>query len=710
MRYLALLSFILLFIAKNGTSQTWQSINGPLESNIQDIIIKNDTIYVSSMESGGLFKKHKNDKNWVFSNISSNGELLYGLNSIEIGSNGFYYAGGPGLNFDGEYFNHFYVSDDFGKSWNPFRNGIEFFSGPALGVTEIIISRNGSIIVGFGNGIFKYSGQDEAFKLSSENDKLPLNSVSAFYEYEDTLLAGRMNGLEFSLDDGDSWTASKFDSVSVLSIGNLDNKLFLGTNNGLYYAKSINNSFEVIDDLLEVPVYSIHEYQEWLLVGTPSKLVLINPEDNSVQYLFEGVNFAPINAINSIDDTILLGTESGVLECDLLNEKCNLVGVANSRVRDLSIFKTDALFAGTIQSIYRYSIQSERWDSTSISFGSSKSILPFSKDSLYAIANDLFVQCSFQNSVCDSTQVDNGNLLVNLNTNSTGDLFVISSNSVFQSSDKGKKWDSIFDFETGKRNFESPIFAFSDSLLFFDAAEQGLVKYFLNTGEHAIIGFEETGINDYHLTSEGIIYVSAFSSIHKSTDFGESWKTLLGPQDLIGRDLLIDVLYDEDSEKLYAIALEGRVYVSKDEGKSWGINEGMLLIHIRDAIITSDGKLYLGTSNAGVFVNTKPLNPPITISSEYETEVIPKSFILHQNYPNPFNPSTAISFELNQARSVSLDVFNIFGQRIITKSLGKLNSGTHSESVNLSSYSSGVYFLKVSTGNESQTIKMTLIK
>jgi flagellar hook assembly protein FlgD len=45
---------------------------------------------------------------------------------------------------------------------------------------------------------------------------------------------------------------------------------------------------------------------------------------------------------------------------------------------------------------------------------------------------------------------------------------------------------------------------------------------------------------------------------------------------------------------------------------------------------------------------------------------LPKSFELAQNYPNPFNPTTNFSFTLAQAGTVSLEVYNILGQKIRT--------------------------------------------
>jgi len=56
---------------------------------------------------------------------------------------------------------------------------------------------------------------------------------------------------------------------------------------------------------------------------------------------------------------------------------------------------------------------------------------------------------------------------------------------------------------------------------------------------------------------------------------------------------------------------------------------------------------------------------------------VPLTFALHPNAPNPFNPETTIRFELPQAVSVRLEVFDVLGQQVRVLVAGELPTGVH---------------------------------
>ena len=83
---------------------------------------------------------------------------------------------------------------------------------------------------------------------------------------------------------------------------------------------------------------------------------------------------------------------------------------------------------------------------------------------------------------------------------------------------------------------------------------------------------------------------------------------------------------------------------------------------------------------------------------------------LEQNYPNPFNPITNIEFYLPQMTQVSLTLYNQIGHKIIDIIDSEFLVGNQSVMLNLNSFTSGLYFYKLTTADNSVTKKMALIK
>ncbi len=85
-------------------------------------------------------------------------------------------------------------------------------------------------------------------------------------------------------------------------------------------------------------------------------------------------------------------------------------------------------------------------------------------------------------------------------------------------------------------------------------------------------------------------------------------------------------------------------------------------------------------------------------------------FELTQNYPNPFNPATTIKYSMYEAGFVTLKIYNILGQEIITL-VNKIQSvGVYNVSFDASQFSTGVYIYRIQAGDFTATKKMILIK
>ena len=93
------------------------------------------------------------------------------------------------------------------------------------------------------------------------------------------------------------------------------------------------------------------------------------------------------------------------------------------------------------------------------------------------------------------------------------------------------------------------------------------------------------------------------------------------------------------------------------------------------------------------------------------SEVV-SDFYLYQNYPNPFNPSTQINFDLRITDYVTLKVYDAIGNEIAVLAEGKFSPGGHSVTFDASLHnaSSGIYFYRLTTDNQTITKKMVMVK
>lgn len=88
---------------------------------------------------------------------------------------------------------------------------------------------------------------------------------------------------------------------------------------------------------------------------------------------------------------------------------------------------------------------------------------------------------------------------------------------------------------------------------------------------------------------------------------------------------------------------------------------------------------------------------------------------LRQNTPNPFNPHTVIGYYLPQTRRVRLEVFDVRGCMVKMLVDESKSAGNHSviwdgRDNNGDKVSSGIYFYRLTTGKNTLTKRMVLLR
>ena len=86
-----------------------------------------------------------------------------------------------------------------------------------------------------------------------------------------------------------------------------------------------------------------------------------------------------------------------------------------------------------------------------------------------------------------------------------------------------------------------------------------------------------------------------------------------------------------------------------------------------------------------------------------------------RSYPNPFNPETTIEYNLKSSSQVSITIYDVQGKQVRLLSNDNRQAGTHTikwDGLNESGSQvpSGVYFIRISAGNETLNHRIVMMK
>jgi len=169
--------------------------------------------------------------------------------------------------------------------------------------------------------------------------------------------------------------------------------------------------------------------------------------------------------------------------------------------------------------------------------------------------------------------------------------------------------------------------------------------------------------------------VGAGGIIYKTTDGGVTWEKENPPPGKISNSAT-----DEPADLNCVFFI--------DENYGW--------------IVGDNGTIYYTENGGGSYVKIK-------------SDSKPTDFVLAQNYPNPFNPSTTIEFSIPFESDVTLDIYNLLGEKVHSTFISSLNQGKHSVEWNGfddngNTLSSGIYIYTLQTDSFYLTKKMILLR
>jgi uncharacterized protein YkwD len=160
------------------------------------------------------------------------------------------------------------------------------------------------------------------------------------------------------------------------------------------------------------------------------------------------------------------------------------------------------------------------------------------------------------------------------------------------------------------------------------------------------------------------------------------------PQAGISYNLQVSTAYDFSKDELINKTISDTFYVALS-----GVLPANTIIYWR-----------VRAANGTLFSNWSPdRNFKTGLTSDIENEINNISNGEFYNYPNPFEGKTNIIFNSSINQQASIEIFDLLGNKVATVYNGILSVGSNLFSVELNS---GIYYCRITSGNDSKTIKI----
>ena len=212
----------------------------------------------------------------------------------------------------------------------------------------------------------------------------------------------------------------------------------------------------------------------------------------------------------------------------------------------------------------------------------------------------------------------------------------------------------------------------------------------------ALVGMNATGSGQdiSILDSNRLISVSSIF-IYRSSNMGVNWVRYDPPGDYFFSTCDYTL-----NGNLFMGSSQGRIYKSIDNGET---------VERYDTTFTNQSlsKIRFANANTGFIVGgngiiLKTTNGGLTSISS-NNQVL--NYYNINIFPNPVNPTSVLEVNLNKTQNLNIILYDITGREIRKIITGNLPAGVNRISIDLTSFSSGVYFCVVKSGDISLTSK-----
>jgi hypothetical protein len=208
----------------------------------------------------------------------------------------------------------------------------------------------------------------------------------------------------------------------------------------------------------------------------------------------------------------------------------------------------------------------------------------------------------------------------------------------------------------------------------------------------------------------GVMFIATDGGLYYSLDIAENWDVAL-PDEKFNIAFYINTELSPSGFMVFAFGENG-FYTETME--SWNqMDFGGMEGEVTAA--ASDGEnLYLGFTieekngkgNGGIY--RRPLEQFIVGINENSN--ISSDNMLRQNHPNPFNTNTQINYSIPNPGHVSIKIYTLTGNEILSAVNTMKPAGNHIQSLSSNDLSPGIYFYSLFVNDELISTKKMLVK
>jgi len=189
--------------------------------------------------------------------------------------------------------------------------------------------------------------------------------------------------------------------------------------------------------------------------------------------------------------------------------------------------------------------------------------------------------------------------------------------------------------------------------------------------------------------------------IVKTTNSGANWNVVL-------EETAVWRLSFTNSLTGYGCRSDGKVVKTTNGGSNWNIQDTPLTENLYDIHFPSGDTGYIASWSGKILKTTNGGGTPVSVSETGSENIV--DYSLFRNFPNPFNPSTKISFNLKENSEVKLTIYNAAGEKVAELINAEMKKGEHEFTWDAGEFPAGVYFCRISGGDQNRTLRMILLK